>query len=225
MTDTAYIVKILDTEWLTHDVRRFTVEKPVGYRFESGQATDVSIHLPEWENKRNPFTFTSLNEWEHLEFSIKTYPERNGVTNQLSKLEKGNEIILHDVFGTIQYKGEGVFIAGGAGVTPFISILRRLRQDGKLGRNQLFFSNKSEKDIILRKEFTDMLGKNFINTITRDKSSQFENRKIDQDYLKEKIKDFKSHFYICGPDPMVDSLKQALLNLGVEKSNLVTEEF
>jgi ferredoxin-NADP reductase len=225
MTDLAHIVKILETEWLTHDVRRFAVERPPGYSFESGQATDVSVYLPEWENKRNPFTFTSLNEWDHLEFSIKVYPERHGVTNQLSKLEKGGEIILHDVFGAIQYKGEGIFIAGGAGVTPFISILRRLREDRKLGKNQLYFSNKSEEDIILRREFTDMLSNNFINTITREKSNQFENRKIDRDYLKEKIKDFNCYFYVCGPDPMVDDLKQTLLNLGVEKSKLITEEF
>jgi len=43
------------------------------------------------------------------------------------KLVKEDELILHDVFGAISYMGEGVFIAGGAGITPFISIFRYLK--------------------------------------------------------------------------------------------------
>jgi len=41
-----HIVKILKTEQVTHDVRRFQVEKPAGYKFIPGQATEVSVNLP-----------------------------------------------------------------------------------------------------------------------------------------------------------------------------------
>jgi predicted ferric reductase len=44
---------------------------------------------------------------------------------ELGKLKHGDELIIR-VWGAIEYKGEGVFIAGGAGVTPFIAILRQL---------------------------------------------------------------------------------------------------
>ncbi len=54
------------------------------------------------------------------------------MTNELLHLEINDELILHDVYGAISYKGEGVFIAGGAGVTPFISILRHLESKKKL---------------------------------------------------------------------------------------------
>jgi predicted ferric reductase len=43
---------------------------------------------------------------------------------RIRKLKHGDELIIRDVWGAIEYKGEGVFIAGGAGVTPFIAILR-----------------------------------------------------------------------------------------------------
>src|SRR3982751_1439483 len=120
------IVTILEANYITHDVKRFKVTKPSGFSFIPGQATDVSINLPEWKNELRPFTFTSLPEWNYLEFTIKIYNGRHGVTNMLGKTNKGAELILHDVFGAIQYKGRGVFIAGGAGITPFISILRSL---------------------------------------------------------------------------------------------------
>src|SRR4051812_7295035 len=112
--------------YITHDVKRFTVEKPRGCSFKAGQATDVSINKPEWKDEKHPFTFTSLNSWKELEFTIKIYREHNGMTNQLEKLQVGDELIIGDVWGAITYSGEGVFIAGGAGITPFIAILRQL---------------------------------------------------------------------------------------------------
>lgn len=123
-----HIVKILDTEYVTHNVRRFKVSKPESYKYKPGQATDVVINLPEWKEERRPFTFTSLNEWDHLEFTIKIYSDHNGVTNKLGTLLAGDELILHDIWGAIHYKGEGIFIAGGAGVTPFIAIFRQLQK-------------------------------------------------------------------------------------------------
>jgi ferredoxin-NADP reductase len=56
-----HIVKVLKTEMVTHNVKRFTLEKPAGYSFVSGQATDVSINKPGLEDELHPFTFTCLN--------------------------------------------------------------------------------------------------------------------------------------------------------------------
>ena len=223
--DEEHVVKILKTEYVTHNVKRFTLTKPNSYKFKPGQATDIVINLPDWEKERRPFTFTSLNEWDHLEFTIKIYNDHNGVTNQLGKLHAGDELILHDIFGAINYKGEGTFIAGGAGVTPFIAIFRQLQKDEKLGKNKLIFSNRTTKDIILKDEFEKMLGKNFINTITNEKTEKYDNRKMDESYLTEKIKDLSQYFYICGPDAMIESIKEILLHLAADKNKIVIEEF
>ncbi|HWH62562.1 MAG TPA: FAD-binding oxidoreductase [Ginsengibacter sp.] len=223
--DEEHVVKILKTEYVTHNVRRFTLSKPESYKFKPGQATDIVINLPDWKEERRPFTFTSLNEWDTLEFTIKIYDDHEGVTNQLGKLHAGDELILHDIFGAINYKGEGTFIAGGAGVTPFIAIFRQLQKDGKLGNNKLIFSNKTVEDIILKDEFEKMLGENFINTITEEKTEKYDHKKIDESYLKEKVKDLSQYFYICGPDAMIDSIKENLIYLGVDKNKIVIEEF
>ena len=223
--DEEHVVKILSTEYVTHNVKRFKLSKPENYVFKPGQATDIVINLPKWKEERRPFTFTALNDWDNLEFTIKIYGDHDGVTNQLGKLKVGDELILHDIFGAIHYKGEGVFIAGGAGVTPFIAILRQLYKDKKIGTNTLLFSNKTSKDIILKEEFEKMLGDNFINTLTDEKSEKYDNRKMDESYLKEKIKNLSQYFYICGPDPMIESIKEDLLKLGVDKDKIVIEQF
>jgi len=217
-----HVVKILSTEPVTHNVKHFRVEKPSGYQFIPGQATEVVINKPEWKNERRPFTFTSLNEWDFLEFTIKIYSDHDGVTNQLGQLRAGDELLLHDVWGAIHYTDEGTFIAGGAGVTPFIAIFRQLQKDKKLGNNKLIFSNKTHRDIILKDEFTAMLGANFINTITQEEVPGYDHHRIDEEYLKQKITDFNKQFYICGPDVMVKDVQTTLESLGA--TNNVTVE-
>lgn len=219
----SHIVKILAVTPVTHNVRQFTVEKPAGYTFVPGQATEVAVNKPGWEEERRPFTFTSLTEWDHLEFTIKIYDDHNSVTHELGQLKTGDELILHDVWGTIHYNGEGTFIAGGAGVTPFIAILRDLQHKGLMGNNQLICSNKTLADIILKDEFEAMLGNRFINTLTAQEVSGYDHHTIDETYLKEKIRDFNQHFYICGPDPMVQQLKAILVKLAGSDA-LVTVE-
>lgn len=216
-------VKILSAQHLTHNVMQFKVEKPDGYQFTPGQATEIAIPHPDWENEKRPFTFTGLNEWDHLEFTIKIYPQHRGVTHKLSSLKAGDALLIHDVWGAIRYKGEGVFIAGGAGITPFIAIFRQLHKDGQLGHNRLLFSNKTEKDIILQKELTDMLGKNFINTLTEEKMPGYDHGRIDKAYLQEKVNRMDQHFYLCGPDPMVQSIQAALKELGATESLITVE--
>jgi|TARA_B110000977_G_scaffold193086_1_gene267551 ferredoxin-NADP reductase len=219
-----HIVKIISMEPVTHDVKRFTIQKPEGFRFIPGQATEVSVKTPALKNEKRPFTFTSLNDNKQLEFTIKIYDSHNGVTKELGKLKPGDELIIRDVWGAIEYKGEGVFIAGGAGVTPFIAILRQLQADDKIANNKLIFTNKTEKDIILKKEFNEMLGKNFINTLTDEKKEGYGNGRIDYTFLKEKIDNFKQHFYVCGPPQFVTAISEALTQLGAKTDTVVFEK-
>ncbi|MGH6897477.1 MAG: FAD-binding oxidoreductase [Geminicoccaceae bacterium] len=217
-------VTILKVEPVTHDVRRFTVAKPEGFRFEPGQATLVSINRPEWQKEKRPFTFTSLNEWPELEFTIKIYSDHGGVTNALGGLEPGDELVIRKPWGTIQYQGPGTFIAGGAGVTPFIAILRQLTKDGKLAGNTLLFSNKTSRDIILRDEFEAMAGLACVFTVTDAPEPGLENRLIDRAFLEDKVADFSQHFYVCGPPQMVEDLKGHLTALGGRADAIVFEQ-
>ena len=218
-----HIVKILNIEQVTHDVRRFQFEKPAGYAFIPGQATDVSINSPVLKNEKRPFTFTSLNSSDYLEFTIKIYTDHNGITNELRKLKPGAELIVRDVWGDISYKGTGVFIAGGAGITPFISILRDLNQRDKIGSNMLIFANKSKKDIILEKELNKLLGKSFINILSGEKAEGYVNGFISEEFLKANIPSNCKNYYLCGPPPMMEAVLKQLQALGVNSDQITME--
>jgi len=217
------IIKILDIESVTHDVKRFRVEKPKGYKFIPGQATEVSINTTALKDEKRPFTFTGLNTESYLEFTIKIYPSHKGITNELGKLKTGAELIIRDVWGAINYKGKGVFIAGGAGVTPFISIFRDLKTKNEVSGNILVFANKSKSDIILEKEFKKMLGEAFINILSDEDVKGYSHGMINEDFLKANINDFGKNFYVCGPPPMMDAVLKQLANLGAP-DDLITME-
>jgi glycine betaine catabolism B len=217
-------VKILDISFVTHDVKRFVLEKPAGYTFRPGQATEVAIDKPGWDKERRPFTFTGLHENDYLEFIIKRYPSHKGVTNALHNLAPGDSLLVHDTWGAIEYKGPGVFIAAGAGVTPFIAILRQLNKDKQLAGNKLIFSNKTSADIILKDEFKKMLGADFINVLTKEKVEDVYNKRIDKVLLQDTIKNFSQHFYVCGPETFTEAISSALLSLGASADALVFEK-
>ncbi|MBA6153556.1 ferredoxin reductase domain-containing protein [Gelidibacter maritimus] len=218
-------VTIKSIGYATHDVLHIVVEKPDGMNFESGQATEIFINESGWENEGRPFTFVSLPEDQDLEFMIKTYPSRKGVTNKLRSLEAGDHLIINEVFGAIAYKGEGTFIAGGAGVTPFISIIRNLKAQNKLGDNKLIFANKTKDDIILKNEFRELLGNNFINILSQETVEGVEHGHITEKFLKNCGLAYDKHFYICGPPPMMEAVEKQLSNLNVKKGQIVKEEF
>jgi ferredoxin-NADP reductase len=220
-----FTVKIKSIQHITHDVLQIVTEKPTDFKFNPGQATEISINKEGWQDKKKPFTFTCLPDSDFLEFTIKTYPQHKGVTNEILKLKINEELILHDAFGTIAYKGEGVFIAGGAGVTPFICIFRYLQSKNKIGNNQLIFANKTKGDIIHEKEFKDLLGKNFINILSDEKVDGYAYGRITEEFLKTYVKESTENVYLCGPPPMMDAIEKQLIHLKIDKEHIIKEVF
>ncbi|UXN74305.1 hypothetical protein N8D56_03530 [Devosia sp. A8/3-2] len=146
------------------------------------------------------------------------------MTDALWRLEAGDRLLLRDVWGTIQYRGVGTFIAGGAGVTPFIAILRHLNAKGGLAGNRLIVSNRAERDIILREEFEAMAGLETLWTVTADPKSALLQERIDADFLIRHVRDFSGRFYLCGPDAMVSELRQTLQALGADVGSVTREQ-
>lgn len=220
-----HYVKIKSIKHITPDVLQIDVEKPQKFSFIPGQATEISINKAGWRNEKRPFTFTSLPQNDYLQFTIKTYPLHKGVTNELLRLKTNDELILHSVFGTIVYKSEGLFIAGGAGITPFIAIFRYLHSKNEIGNNKLIFANKTQADIILKAEFNNLLGADFINVLSDEEVEGYAHGFITEKILKTNITDFNKNIYICGPPPMMDAMLKILSHLHIDEKFIIKEVF
>lgn len=209
---------------VARDVHQFRLEKPSGYAFDPGQAADLAVDASGWRDRKRPFTFTSLPGWDDLEFTIKTYHDRGGMTDRLSGLIVGDALLLDEPWGTIGYRGPGVFIAGGAGVTPFIAILRQLNDRKKLAGNRLIFANRREQDIILADEWARMPGLDVLHVLSQQDGTSYEHGHVDRAFLERHIDDFDRHFYVCGPDRMVGDVSDALMSLGAKPDALIFEK-
>lgn len=219
-------VRILEIRKDTHDVMHIVTEKPQDFQFSSGQAAEISIAKPDWEDEKRPFTFTSLPKDDYLEFFIKVYPDHDGVTEQIAKLSRGDTLKIGDVFGAIEYKGDGVFIAGGAGVTPFVSILKNLDSQNKIENNKLIFANKTFKDIIQYDYFSDLLGSDFVNVLSEEDREGCKKGFVDKDILKNHLeKEGKQYVYLCGPPKMMDAVLNDLKDIGISDDRIVKEDF
>lgn len=216
-------VNIRSIDKVTHDVLSVVTDKPAQFTFTPGQATEISINKEGWEDETRPFTFTCLPSDDYLEFTIKTYPERKGVTNEFLSLSEGDELIVHDVFGAISYRGEGVFIAGGAGVTPFIAIFRDLDSKDEIDDNKLIFANKTKADIILESELRRILGTNFINILSDEEVAGYAHGRITEDLIETESDGIDKPFYLCGPPPMIDAVEKQLQHLGVDTNDIIKE--
>ena len=219
------ITKIKSIEHLTHDVLKIVLDKPKDLDYIPGQAVDIALNKPGWSDKKNCFTFTSLPEDDHIEFTIKTYPEHHGLTNELLSSKVGDEVLVYSPFGDIYYKGAGIFIAGGAGITPFIAILKNLEKQNKIEGNKLIFANKEKADIILENHYHAVLGDNFVNVLSNEKVEGYEHGYISEELIKKHSAEDLKYYYLCGPPPMMTAVEEFLKTLGIEEEFVVKEGF
>jgi hypothetical protein len=218
----SHTITLRKIEPVTHDSYRLVFDRPEGYDFTPGQATDMALDRDGWREETRPFTFTSQPEDPALEFTIKTYPEHAGVTREIATLVPGETVRIGGPWGAIHDAGPGIFIAGGAGVTPFIPILRRRARDGTLAGTHLIFANRTEDDIILREEWESM--EDLRTTFPVDEHHPaLPQGPVDGDLLERVVPDFGGLFYFCGPPAMRDPVLEALADHGVGQSQIVEE--
>ena len=210
-------VTLLNKEQLTYNVVRLTLERPKDYEFTAGQAIDFRLDVPAVKEKVSPFTYTGLNSADHLELTIKCYPDHHGMTEQIAKLQVGDEVIVSEAWDTVKLKGPGVYIAGGTGMTPFIAILRQKKVDDELAGNSLFFFNKKKEDVFMEDEFRNWLGKDFHSVLSNEEAPGHLHGMMGPEFLKAHIKDFHQPFYTCGPEGFVKAVKSALTSLGASE--------
>jgi len=230
------IAEIIKIKEETHDVRTFKLKLTNSIDFIPGQYCLVSIiGNKEPESEAKPFTFaTSPTEKRFIELAIK---KMGKFTAALHSLVVGDKLKIEGPQGTSlnfdeTLKDDIVFLAGGSGITPFISAIRYAIAKKLPNRITLLFSNRTADDIIYKKEFDEISRNNrnikIINTITQDAPKQWpgEKGRIDRKMIERYVKNPKEKlWYVCGPPPMVSSMKEMLLGMGVPENRLKIEDW
>src|SRR5690606_19259714 len=142
-------------------------------------------------NKKRPYTIASTPHDAVLEFIIKLYTDRDGVSKDFSLLNVGDVLDISMPFGILSYKGDGLFIAAGVGITPFLSMMRTHK-----GNHTLLYANKEHKDIIFEQELR-VLAPHSIFFLSREERQGYMFGRIDEQIIKQYYTN--QEIYVCGP--------------------------
>lgn len=192
--------------------------------YQPGQFVFIRFHgegvKPEW----HPFSISSSPHDDGLQISIKGLGD---FTNSLGALKPGMTADIEGAYGRFSYTNyrnkQQIWIAGGIGVTPFLSMMKNLPPDMKV---DLYYSVKTESELIdwplLYQEATRQPQVLRVIPFIGDKQPKF----LDADFIDETSGGFKGKdIYICGPPPMMSSLRGQLKAKGVPGTSIHSEEF
>jgi predicted ferric reductase len=206
-------------------------EGHVGMKFRSGQYAWITVGDSPYSLQQHPFSFSSSERDARLCFTAKAVGD---FTSSWKDFEPGQHVYLEGPYGafTLDADSEGaVFIAGGIGVTPVMSILRTMQDNGDERPAVLVYGNPTIADITFREELQALesgLALEVVHVV-EDPDEEWDGERgyIDGETLRRVLPpDCRNYeYFICGPEPMMDSAEAALREMGVSWRQIYTERF
>lgn len=228
--------RIKSKELVAESTLKVTFELSEPVSFKPGQYVFVNLpklHYPDERGARRQFSINnSPNYPDHL--TITTRLSDSGFKKTLNELPIGSGVNLGPIAGMFILPEDSskplALIAGGIGITPFMSMLQYIKEQSLPYNVTLLYSNRNQASTAYfreLKELADTLPNlKLILTMTEDNLWTGEKRMINSAFIKEYFPNVNDNFYmVVGPPTMVEALEKALKEAGVEEDNIETENF
>ena len=234
-----YEATLTASESVAEGTMAFHFAKPADFKFQAGQSMNVSlIDPPETDHKGNSRSFSLVSAPYETELVIATRIRDTAFKRVLKSMPAGGRVGLRGPAGMFTLESAdarpAVFLAGGIGVTPFMSMLRDAAHS-RLGRDLwLFYSNRRPEDAAFLEELAALPKRHsrchFVGTMVEmAKSSRPWNGEtgfLDRAMLERHLKDLAaSVYYAAGPPGLVEAMRKMLADAGVKDEAIRTDEF
>jgi ferredoxin-NADP reductase len=216
----------------TADVSSYRFRRPAELTYKPGQFFFVTIKQDEKELTHH-FSFSSSpTETGFFEFTKKFTDHEYSLALKASKV--GDWVKIDAPYGQFTFEGEYpkiALLAGGIGITPFISIIKNATDKHFNGKVVLFFGCRTEGDIAFQRELEEMQRQNKnlkVFFIVNQPSNNWRGATgiITTDMIRKELHDFNEYvFYTCGPPPMVKAIEAIITSLGLPKEQMKQEYF
>lgn len=234
----AYETEFLRREALAEGTMAFHFARPGGFAFQAGQSINLGlIDPPQTDAKGDRRTFSIASAPFEDELMIATRLRDTAYKRVLQSMPAGTRVQVRGPSGKFVLDPTdarlAVFLAGGIGVTPFVSIVRQAAHEALPRRLHLFYSNRRPEDAPFLRELMDA-GRNpayrFTGTMVEMDRSRGtwagERGVIDRAMLERALGDLLAPTYhIAGPPAMVEAMKKLLVDAGVAGDSIRTDEF
>jgi len=217
----------------TEDITTFRMARPEGFDFKAGQFLTVRVNV-DGKPVVRCYTISSAPEASgYLEISVKRQGLLSGTLH--ATVRAGSMIAINAAGGDFVYPdGDDrplALIAGGVGITPMMCMLRHAVQADPTRPVTLLYSVHGHRDITFRHELQLLAARNpqlkvRVTTTRGPHETGHLSGRIDGRMIREQVAEATNTiFMICGPGPMIDSIKTALSELGVPDSQVRSEAF
>lgn len=235
-----YSVQLTAHNLVAEGTMAFHLEKPSGFEYKPGQAMDF-ILPGEYVNTTSSdvrHTFSIVSAPDENELMVATRMRDSVFKRTLGSLAVGETVKIEGPFGSlILHKNTaraGVLIAGGIGITPFMSILRHAARHQTPQDLILLYSNRRPEDAAFLTELQQLEKQNprfrLLATMTDMGNSaegwDGDTRQIDSTSIKQAVEGLTDPiFYISGPPAMVQAMHLTLAAAGIDEDDVRSEEF
>jgi len=214
---------------LTSDIRRLhlSVQDDEPFIFKPGQYVD--IHVPGHEGEHRSFSMANTNPGE-LEFMIKLYPggRFSGLLAD-GAIKPGDELMVTGPYGVFTLRSSSprrlLFIGGGAGMAPILSLLRSLSESGSDREATYYYGARTEADLFHVQELSG-LPCGFVPACSEDSNGWAGEAGLITDVVDRLEGDVTEvDAYVCGPPPMVEAAIALLERRGVPEAHIYFDKF
>jgi ferredoxin-NADP reductase len=234
-----YRPRLFDRTEVAEGTMAFHFEKPSGFDFRAGQAADMTLlNPPETDSEGNVRTFSIASAPFENELMIATRMRESAFKRWLKKMPLGTEVKMDAAMGSLTLHKNlakpAVLLAGGIGITPFLSILRQADHERMRHKTYLFYSNRRPEDAPF---LTTLMGLEktspnfrFVGTMSEmarsSKTWDGETGWIDKEMLSRHLESLHGPiYYMAGPPAMVAGMRGMLVDAGVDEDDMRSEEF
>jgi len=199
--------------------------------YAPGQFMFVRLEREGSISASHPFTIASSPTQKGLSICAKAVGDFTSGLRETKSSDPAYVDMPYGVFSFVYHNADRmIFIAGGIGITPFLSMLRYMKDRDLSKEVILLWGNKTEKDITFRAELNRMASEmphlKVRYVLSRQKGGPGEKGRIDREILKKHVGDLtRGEYFICGPRPMMEDVGKALSGLGVPRRRIHTERF
>jgi predicted ferric reductase len=196
---------------------------------EAGQFALLRFWAPGFRAQAHPFSISMEPDGRFLRFTVKKLGDFTAALHH--SLRPGVPVVIDGPFGVFTESkclgDKALLIAGGIGITPLRALAERFQASGK--DCILLYANRAQKDVVFRKELAELEregGLSVCHVISGDPDWAGEKGFLDAEMIKRLAPDFAERdAFLCGPPPMVASVRAALTGLGMSRTRIHSEVF